>query len=60
MKGNQKINNISGNMWAQEWNNIYDIVMPYKGKVSVDITPQLRAQVIYVYGTNISKFSYKA
>ncbi|XP_052094708.1 uncharacterized protein LOC127730371 [Mytilus californianus] len=33
-----------GNMWAQEWNNIYDIVMPYKGKVSVDITPQLRAQ----------------
>jgi hypothetical protein len=32
-------------MWAQEWNNIYDIVIPYEGKVSVDITPEMRAQV---------------
>jgi peptidyl-dipeptidase A len=26
-----------GNMWAQEWNNIYDLVEPYKGQGSLDV-----------------------
>ncbi|KAL5009469.1 hypothetical protein ScPMuIL_011774 [Solemya velum] len=33
-----------GNMWAQQWNNIYDLVIPYPGKESVDVTPALREQ----------------
>ena len=35
----------TGNMWAQEWNNIYDIVIPFKNKASVDVTDELRKQV---------------
>lgn len=30
-----------GNMWAQEWNNVYDLVEPYKGEASLDVTKKL-------------------
>lgn len=30
-----------GNMWAQNWANIFDLVMPYQNKSSLDITPNL-------------------
>jgi peptidyl-dipeptidase A len=33
-----------GNMWAQEWNNIYDLVEPYKGQGSVDISKEMVKQ----------------
>ncbi|KAH3705131.1 angiotensin-converting enzyme-like [Dreissena polymorpha] len=33
-----------GNMWAQSWINIYDIVEPFPGKESIDVTPELRSQ----------------
>ena len=33
-----------GNMWAQEWGNIYDLVEPYKGQPSLDVTKKLKAQ----------------
>lgn len=33
-----------GNMWAQQWGNIYDQVEPYKGVHSVDVTPALKKQ----------------
>ena len=26
-----------GNMWAQEWGNIYPLVEPYKGQASLDV-----------------------
>jgi peptidyl-dipeptidase A len=32
-----------GNMWAQEWNNIYDLVAPYPGEPSLDVTARLKA-----------------
>ncbi|MEO5725863.1 MAG: M2 family metallopeptidase, partial [Byssovorax sp.] len=31
-----------GNMWAQEWGNIYDLVEPYKGQGSLDVTRNLQ------------------
>ncbi|XP_030856345.1 angiotensin-converting enzyme-like [Strongylocentrotus purpuratus] len=31
-----------GNMWAQEWNNIYDIVEPYPGHGTIDVTKKMR------------------
>lgn len=30
-----------GNMWAQEWANVYPLVEPYKGQGSIDITRAL-------------------
>ena len=31
-----------GNMWAQEWNNIYPLVMPYPDAPSIDATPKIK------------------
>ncbi|WP_054113135.1 M2 family metallopeptidase [Marinagarivorans algicola] len=33
-----------GNMWSQTWNNIYDVVEPFPGKSTPDVTPALLAQ----------------
>jgi peptidyl-dipeptidase A len=33
-----------GNMWAQEWGNIYSMVEPYKGQASLDVTKSLVAK----------------
>ncbi|MEQ8280630.1 MAG: M2 family metallopeptidase [Deltaproteobacteria bacterium] len=30
-----------GNMWAQEWGNIYPLVEPYRGQASLDVTSAL-------------------
>ena len=32
-------------MWSQSWDNVLDIVTPYPSSTSVDVTPQLVAQV---------------
>lgn len=31
-----------GNMWAQDWANIYDLVEPYPGQASLDVTKALK------------------
>lgn len=36
--------NVLGNMWAQEWTNIYPLVEPYKGQPSIDVTRALVAK----------------
>nr|KAG5696164.1 hypothetical protein BaRGS_026523 [Batillaria attramentaria] len=33
-----------GNMWAQEWNNLYDLVRPFANKSATDVTPELVKQ----------------
>jgi peptidyl-dipeptidase A len=33
-----------GNMWAQEWNNIYDLVTPYPSEPKLDIDGRMVAQ----------------
>jgi len=33
-----------GNMWAQEWNNIYPELEPYKHVAQLDVTPALKKQ----------------
>jgi peptidyl-dipeptidase A len=33
---------VLGNMWAQEWANIYPLVEPYKGQASLDVTAALK------------------
>ena len=31
-------------MWAQEWNNIYDLVEPYPSEPSLDVDKKLEAE----------------
>ena len=33
-----------GDMWAMTWENIYDLVEPYKGKPSLDVTANMVKQ----------------
>jgi peptidyl-dipeptidase A len=33
-----------GNMWAQEWGNIYPLVEPYQGQPSIDVTKAIQDQ----------------
>jgi peptidyl-dipeptidase A len=33
-----------GNMWAQQWSNIYPLVEPYKGLPDLDVTASLKKQ----------------
>jgi peptidyl-dipeptidase A len=33
-----------GNMWAQDWSNVYDLVEPYKGRAALDVSAALEAQ----------------
>jgi peptidyl-dipeptidase A len=33
-----------GNMWAQQWGHIYELVEPYRGQPSLDVTRRLEAQ----------------
>nr|XP_032821231.1 angiotensin-converting enzyme-like [Petromyzon marinus] len=33
-----------GDMWAQQWQGIYDLVVPYPGKTSVDVTSAMVEQ----------------
>ena len=33
-----------GNMWAQQWSNIYPLVEPFKGIASLDVTSSLKRQ----------------
>ena len=42
-------------MWAQMWDNIYSLVVPYPKKASVDVTDQMKQQVNYI--TNAKFFN---
>ncbi|HUG04119.1 MAG TPA: M2 family metallopeptidase [Steroidobacteraceae bacterium] len=33
-----------GNIWAQQWNNIYDLLEPYPGVSNLDVAPALKKQ----------------
>ncbi len=35
-----------GNMWAQEWTNVYPLVEPYKGQPSLDVTQGLKKKKV--------------
>jgi peptidyl-dipeptidase A len=35
-----------GNMWAQEWANLYDMLEPYPGEPSLDVTAALKAKKV--------------
>ncbi len=33
-----------GNMWAQEWNNIFDLVVPFPSEPSLDVSKRLKSE----------------
>ena len=35
---------VLGNMWAQSWGNIVDLVKPYPNKPSIDVTAEMKKQ----------------
>lgn len=35
---------LMGNMWAQEWQSLYSMVEPHKGKGNIDVTKQMKAK----------------
>lgn len=39
-----------GNMWAQEWSNVYDVVEPYPGQGSLDVSKKLVAKKVDAKG----------
>lgn len=46
-----------GNMWAQNWVNIYDLVEPYKGKSSLDVTSNLKKDGRYNTSTKLTELA---
>ena len=38
---------MTGNMWAQQWSAIYDLLVPYPEAISVDITQKMKEKVTF-------------
>ncbi len=36
---------VSGNMWSQTWNNVYNMMIPFPDKPNVDVTDTMVAKV---------------
>ncbi|SFF56850.1 peptidyl-dipeptidase A [Fontimonas thermophila] len=48
-----------GNMWAQQWSNIYPLVEPYPGVGSLDVTSALKQQRAAEYQRLLAEFKGK-
>ena len=46
---------LMGNMWQQDWGNLWDILEPYKGAGSLDITGSLEKQYQQNYAAAVAK-----
>lgn len=47
---------LMGNMWQQDWGNLWDVLQPYKNAGSLDISDALKAQYQADLGKEIGKF----
>ncbi|HKY92391.1 MAG TPA: M2 family metallopeptidase [Nevskiaceae bacterium] len=48
-----------GNMWAQQWSNLYPLLEPYKGEANLDVSSTLDAQRDAEYQALLSRFKGK-
>ncbi len=48
-----------GNMWAQEWTNLYPLVEPYKGIADLDVSSALKARRELEYQSRLAAFKGK-
>ncbi|HVI26333.1 MAG TPA: M2 family metallopeptidase [Xanthomonadaceae bacterium] len=46
---------LMGNMWQQDWSNLWDMLQPYPGAGSLDITGALQAQYRAAYSRELGK-----
>ncbi len=46
---------LMGNMWQQDWGNLWDVLEPYKGAGSLDITGALQKRYQYHYAQAVAK-----
>ena len=46
---------LMGNMWQQDWGNLWDVLEPYKGAGSLDITSALRKRYDAHYAQAVAK-----
>ncbi len=46
---------LTGNMWQQDWGNLWDFLEPYPGQGSLDISGALQAQRDKAYGEALAK-----
>lgn len=44
----------AGNMWAQTWNNLYELMIPFPDKPNIDVTKEMLDQVS-VFSTAVRK-----
>jgi len=49
-----------GNMWAQQWTNLYPLLEPFKGAGSLDVTKTLKSQRDAEYRKRVADFKGKA
>ncbi|MEY3333782.1 MAG: hypothetical protein RLZZ176_2082, partial [Cyanobacteriota bacterium] len=40
---------ILGDVWAQQWHNLFEELKPYKNKTLLDVTPKMIAMVCVLY-----------
>jgi peptidyl-dipeptidase A len=48
-----------GEMWAEEWSNLYPLMQPYQGVASVDVSGALKAQRDLLYRLRLAAFKGK-
>jgi peptidyl-dipeptidase A len=48
-----------GNMWAQQWSNLYPLLEPYQGVASLDVSSVLKAQRDQAYQQRMAAFKGK-
>jgi peptidyl-dipeptidase A len=53
--GNMLPAHLMGNMWQQDWGNLWDMLQPYQGAGSLDITGSLQAQYQQGYDAELAK-----
>ena len=49
---------VLGNMWGQQWNNIYSLVEPYSGVEELDVTDEMLRQVRHTHYRNYALYMF--
>jgi peptidyl-dipeptidase A len=50
---------LTGNLWQQDWSNLWPLVEPYKGVPALDVTPTLKRQRDDKYKSLLAEFEKK-
>lgn len=51
---------LMGNLWQQDWGNLWDFLQPYPGAGDLDISAALKAQRDALYGDKVAKLGSNA